>query len=115
MEIRNPYDRVRTPIEFYKESTTDTSFGNDTDVNNIIKRFHRTGVMPEPRGEGQYADVTGLQGDLTEQINKSREAIAELNEKQREYEQNQKNENANKIKELEEKLAALQKVDQEEA
>lgn len=67
--------RVVTPVG---ESVTDTSFGNDTDVNNIVARFKRTGEMPEPTQEPCYQDVTGLQGDLTELLAKAEEVREHL-------------------------------------
>lgn len=110
MNIRQPYHRERTPINFEGyESVTDTSHGNDTDVNNIVARFSRTGHLPKPETAPQYADVSGLQGDLTDLINQSREAIESLQEQDRENEkikQNKIKENAEKLKELEAQLAA---------
>lgn len=109
--VRKPYERVRQQITFPGESKTDRSFGNDTDVNNIVARFARTGDIPQPLGNEQYCDVTGLQGDLTEMIENSRKAISELQEQEREFnqkEQKQNEENATKLKALEAQLEALQ-------
>lgn len=62
------------------ESMTDTSFGNDTDVNKIIERFARTGIMPEsaPAQQPEYKDVTGFQQDLDVLLNKTNHARKEL-------------------------------------
>lgn len=86
--IRKPWERHRsiTSLEG-QESKTDFSFGNDTDVNRIVARFARTGQMPEPTREATYADVTALQGDLTDIMEKGKlaqEALKVLNaEKQK--------------------------------
>jgi len=102
--IRKPWQRDRVVNDMnYGESVTDTSLGNDTDVNKIVARFARTGTLPETphTGQGQYADVCGLQGDLTDMINKKTEALAELKTLQAE-EQKQKNQQINqKLQELE--------------
>lgn len=114
MEIRSPYQRVRTPLDFSGEpSVTDTSFGNDTDVNNIVAKFHRTGVMPTPPGSDncEYADVTGLQKDLTTLIAESNAAIDKLKQEQKknnEAQQREITENAIKAQRLEKMLKEQQ-------
>jgi len=79
--IRKPLSRVRQVTEIPGESRTDTQFGNETDVNKIVARFRRTGELPNSNvaGTGEYCDVTNLQGDLTEIIEKGREALEEIN------------------------------------
>ena len=74
---KGPFDRVRQIARIPTESQTDTSFGNDTDVNKIVARFARTGEIPEV-GNQNFADVTGLQGDLTDLMEKTREARENL-------------------------------------
>lgn len=80
--IRKPWERYRVPLDLEGQvNKTDTSFGNDTDVNKIVERFKRTGTFPPiPPGqpEGQFADVSGLQQDLTEVLEKGRLAREEL-------------------------------------
>lgn len=55
----------------------------ETDVNEIIHRFERTGFLPESDRVPQYGDVTGLQKDLTvllaerEYVNQTFEEFAE--------------------------------------
>lgn len=61
-----------------QEKKVDDQAGNDTDVNNIVARFARTGIFPPPPQEAQYADVTHMQGDLAALITKGKEAEAEL-------------------------------------
>ena len=65
--MRMPYDRLRVQSKQGGESTTVQDPQNTTDVNEIVKKYHRTGMMP-PGKQGIYADVTGLQGDLTERL-----------------------------------------------
>lgn len=106
--IRKPYEREAQPWPYHNtESVVDRSFGNDTDVNNIIARFKRTGHLPEQGAPGQYADVTGLQRDLTELVEESREALQKAEKMQREYDANRNDENAKQMAALQEELAAL--------
>lgn len=76
--FRGPFEDLRVPTVVEGESMTDATQGNDTDINNIIARFDRTGVMPTATREGQYADVSGLNRDLTELIQNAQEAVEEL-------------------------------------
>lgn len=99
---------MRVVREVEGESATDDSFGNDTDVNNIVERFTRTGILPPATKEAQYADVSGLQKDLTELINEANEAKARVEElaqeqqrAKRENEENETNELRERVKELE--------------
>lgn len=70
-------NRITAPVG---ESKTDRSFGNDTDINKLIDRFSRTGVMPEnPSGvQPYYGDVSEMQCDLTELIEKSKHGVETL-------------------------------------
>lgn len=45
-------------------SRTDQSFGEQCDINNIIKRFTITGELPPSNGNGYFADVTLIPEDL---------------------------------------------------
>lgn len=67
--------RVRQILENPYPSVTVDSAGNDTDINTIMSRFERTGILPPPIAEPQYADVVELQGDLTELHAKAHEAL----------------------------------------
>ena len=108
--IRKPWERVRevwTP-DRSNESETDRSAGNDTDVNRIVERFSRTGVMPEGQnGPGQFVDVTSLQGDLAEMISKGKTAMDQLKEHQ------QKQADLHQ-EELDKKLARLEELEKAE-
>lgn len=68
MEIRNPYTRHRVITVIDGESMTETGHEALSDINNIVKRYKRTGLMPPGRGPGQYMDVSGLQMPLEERI-----------------------------------------------
>lgn len=72
--VRPRWCRERRMEDFGTESSVQQGFGEQTNINEIVKRFQRTGFMP-PQREPIYADVTGLQGDLTELIERSRETI----------------------------------------
>lgn len=105
--LRKPYERHRTITVCEGESATDPSFSHDTDVNTIVSRFARTGVMP-PGKPGQYADVTGLQGDLTELIEDGKKATSDLREARdkinreiKEKEETEKQKLMERVKELE--------------
>lgn len=49
------------------EPRTDTSQADACDVNLIYERFARSGVLPVGKS-GQYADVSGLGGDIGERV-----------------------------------------------
>lgn len=42
------------------ESRTKQSFKAECDVNNILKNYNKTGVMPENFNPGEYRDVDGI-------------------------------------------------------
>ena len=89
-----------------QEKKVDDSSGNDTDVNRIVERYQRTGKMPEgPSVPPVYMDVTDMQGDLTEIIEKGKEAQKTLTEL--------KNADQAKVKQAAEDNVALQKRIQE--
>lgn len=105
-EIRKPWHTGKAEtIPFPEKGKTDASFGNDTDVNKIVARFARTGMLPEGQ-QGQYEDVTALQGDLAQMICDSRNALNELKTAK---------ENAEKEKEsqIKEKLAKLENLEKQ--
>lgn len=79
--IRQPHERLRILTEFSGESLTKQAFKDLTDVNNIVNRYDRTGLLEGTKKfPPQYADVTSLQVDLTESINSSRQIIADAAE-----------------------------------
>lgn len=111
MKLRKPYDRERVPVDLTgQKDMTDRSFGNDTDVNKIVARFSRTGELPPGNGPGHHGDVTAMQQDLTEIIEKGRLAAAELHQLQIDQDARQQAEiaaNKARLEELE-ALHALQ-------
>lgn len=77
MNIRNPYARVRVSEIVQGESLTEQSHAEGCDINNIVRRFHRTGSLPPSRAEGFYADCTTLSGPLSERIEWAENIITE--------------------------------------
>lgn len=73
---RDPLSRDRVTAENKGESKTRQADADSVNINAIIDRYSRTGMMPPARYDPAYADVTGLQGDLTERYNESREITA---------------------------------------
>lgn len=67
----SPRSRTRLITLNTQPSVTDTSAGNDTDINHIMARFERTGQLPPLQAEPHYIDCTEFSGDLTELINKA--------------------------------------------
>jgi len=110
--IRKQWERVRTPTIFTGETKVQATSGNDTDVNSIMARFTRTGQLPPATSEPQYADVTALQEDLTEILERGREAQATLDEIRLEAQNRVKNQNKEKPKS--EKTEQTQQEAQEE-
>ena len=109
MTIRTPYARSRVVTPVPGESQTDSSFGNDTDVNNIVERFARTGQFPGAVNplEPQYGDVTGLQQPLTELIERGRQAAEELKQAKANADADAAKEAADKLTSLEKQIAEL--------
>lgn len=81
---RDPLARIRHSFTTLGESKTRQSEKQSADINHIVERFQRTGQLPPPRQQPMYADVTALQGDLTEKVNESRatqeQYVAEVHE-----------------------------------
>lgn len=75
---RRHWERHRTPFVTEGESMTINSFKDETDINNIVGRYHRTGELPNAKIQPQYADVSGLQGDITETLARAETAAQEL-------------------------------------
>lgn len=73
----DPLSRTRLAYHTVGESKTRQADKQAADINAIVDRFNRTGQLPPAKTQPMYADVTGLQGDLTESVNKSREVQTE--------------------------------------
>lgn len=59
---RRIYDRPRQTIMTFSESRTKQSPAEACDVNSIMARYTRTGLLPVTRMQGVYADVSALSG-----------------------------------------------------
>ena len=79
--VRMPYDRDRVSTVFEGESMTHQSHAESCDINAVINRYMDTGFLPPGMDGGVYADVTELQGDLTDLINRSKAVIADADAK----------------------------------
>lgn len=77
--VRRWHERHRTPTVVSGVSRVDDTHVDACDINAIIRRYDNTGSLPLGR-EGVYADVSGLNGDLTEQINSARDALTKVND-----------------------------------
>lgn len=106
--VRKPWERVRTQISFLEEvidpqtgqsvvqmqeSRTLQHEKENCDVNRIIERYDRTGILPMPKRQGVYADVSKLNeyyGDIVlkaqDDIAKAEAFVAEQKEKLEEAE-----------------------------
>lgn len=112
--FRHPLERVRHQTVVEGESMTHQSHAESCDINQIIARYDRTGELPRGRNQGVYADVTQLQGDLTERAVNAKEVIKKADEhvrstRRRKEEQQQLDLEAAK-KELEDLRAVAAKV-----
>lgn len=107
--IRKPYERVRTTTPVIGESMTHQSHAETCDINNIIRKFDNTGTLPPARYEPQYADVTGLQTDLTEAYNQAKEKISLAKSFAKEREEKRKQSLSKKQLDLEQEIEQLKK------
>jgi len=57
MKVRSPYTRVRTPFETTGESLTHQSMAPECDINRIMAKWQKTGVIEHANTyQGQYGD-----------------------------------------------------------
>lgn len=73
--VRRSYERVRYQTEIVGESKTDQSQKMQVDVNHIVRRYDRTGQLPQPKREPQYGDVSDLNAPYGELIESSRSIL----------------------------------------
>lgn len=73
--VRSPWSRLRIQTLTPDESMTLQSEKDLTDINYIVKQFDRSGELPGGRGPGEYLDVTMLNADLLEVMERSQEII----------------------------------------
>lgn len=105
--VRHPFDRVRTPTIILGDSKTHQSHAEACDINHIIRRFDRTGVLSPETRPAQFHDVTALQGDLTERINQSREVLDTAGRALQEHRDKVKQKREEQQIELESEIARL--------
>lgn len=105
--IRKPYERHRVQTPIVGESMTHQAHAVTCDINNIIRKFDNTGVLPPAQHQGQYADVTGLQGDLTQAYNDAKETIDTSSKFFKEKQREQKKRQNEKQLDLEKEIAEL--------
>lgn len=79
--VREAHVRLRVPFVVTGVSMTTQSHADSCDINKVMARFDRTGALPPGREGAQFADVTHLQADFTELVNKSRAVSAEVRDK----------------------------------
>lgn len=107
-EVRHPLSRHRVVACVSGESATDRSHRDAVNINNIIARFDRTGILPGPGSRvAQYGDVTHLQGDLTEMLEFSRTTLDSAGKVLEESNQRAASMKDDKIKELENQISQL--------
>lgn len=60
--IRKVYDGKveRVVLKCEGPSRVKQAFGCEVDINNIMSRYHKTGVLPAGRLDGRYGDVSGV-------------------------------------------------------
>jgi hypothetical protein len=75
-EVRMPFERMRVYTPTAEDGRTQQSFAEDCDINSIIRRFDRDGVLPTGKGLGMYGDVSELNDDLVNLINYSKETLS---------------------------------------
>lgn len=105
---RKPFTRERSIQPVDPESKTDRSQGNETDVNKIIARFARTGALPPPTREPQYADVTGLQKELTVLIEEGKEALGRVKDAQEEHIAKLRQQQHDKVQAMQDRIKELE-------
>lgn len=68
-KIRRAFDRVGYPIEVFSASRTKQSFVEEADINNLMRRYRATGLMPQAPGEPMFLDCTKLPADYQAALN----------------------------------------------
>jgi len=109
--VRHPFERKRVAFKSDLPSMTHQSHADSCDINKIIRRFDNTGELPTRPGDPQFADVTHLQGDLTEKINYSRETLDAAGRDLEAKKQLDLEEEANKRKAEAEELERLRELE----
>lgn len=68
MKFFTRYDNLppKTGIEFNEPSMTEQHFKDECDINNIVKRYQETGVLPQGNREPLFGDFSAFPSDLME-------------------------------------------------
>lgn len=74
--------RARFPVsvDIFDDGKTVQSERDNCDINKIIQRFDRTGVLPAARAEPRYADVTKLNGYYQDVLDQAQSDIDTANQ-----------------------------------
>jgi hypothetical protein len=74
--VRPYWARVRKQKFNTQPTMTDNAHKDLTDINNVVKRYLRTGALPAtPNKQEMYEDITHMQGEFTEVINRGKELM----------------------------------------
>lgn len=77
MHTKKWNQRERTYAEVSGVSKTQQSHKDSVDINNLIARFDRTGVLPMPQKQGQYGDVSIMNDNLQVVLDKANMTLEE--------------------------------------
>lgn len=82
IHVRKPYDPpIRKPILFTKQTMAKQAFKDESDINTIMKRYERTGLLEHTRNSSpQYGDFSNVVDYQTaiNQIMDAQRAFSEL-------------------------------------
>ncbi|AXH73328.1 MAG: internal scaffolding protein [Microviridae sp.] len=80
------HQRMRVQHVPQGESMTLQSEASACDINEIVRKYDQTGFLPVARMEPQYGDVSELNGDFGELLNKSIDALTIYNNAKADFE-----------------------------
>jgi len=78
MTAKRQFKRVQKQFDQEKPSKTDKSMKKVCDINNIVKTYHKTGMLPPARKQAYYGDVSEV-GNLTTALELSNQATELFN------------------------------------
>lgn len=71
ISFKTPFNNTRQPFATTGESLTKTEMAPDCDINTIMKKYEKTGILEHRNTyEGQYGDFTETPGDYHEAMNR---------------------------------------------
>lgn len=68
--VRGPGYRKAVKLGGFGPSPTQQQFMKDCDINNLMKRYRATGLLPQYPGTAQYLDCTKMPEDYQAALNK---------------------------------------------